>query len=93
VLLQQVSKKLVLKSGDKTLDIVVCAHISAMVGILNLYLDPDLSYTWRKALIIVSKAQGCGSSCACSICQWILHFVWQGKLPYHKYSSTHSTIL
>jgi len=28
-----------------------------MVGVLNLYLDPAVQYTWRKASVIVSKIE------------------------------------
>ena len=56
-------ESLVLQSQDKlSLDVVFWAHISAMVGILNLLLDPKLLYSWREALIIVTKAQGHGST-------------------------------
>ena len=33
-----------------------------MLGVINLFLDTDLSYTWRKALIIIVKAQSAGSN-------------------------------
>ena len=45
-----------LQSQDKSLDIVFQAHISAMIGVLNLFLDPGTSYTWREASMIVAKA-------------------------------------
>ena len=44
--LRRACAKLTMKSKDKKLDIVFRACITAMVGTLNLYLDPELSYTW-----------------------------------------------
>jgi hypothetical protein len=73
--LLQTQKKLSLQSQDKSLDIVFRAHILAMVGVLNLFLDPELPYTWREASMIVAKAQGHGSTCACSIRAWVLGFI------------------
>jgi hypothetical protein len=32
-----------------------------MAGAINLYLDPELSYTWREASLLVAKSQGRGS--------------------------------
>ena len=34
-----------LQSQDKSLNIVFQAHISAIIGVLNLFLDPGTSYT------------------------------------------------
>ena len=53
-----------LQGQDKSLDVVFQARISAMIGVLNLFLDPELSYTWREVLMIVAKAQGHGTNCA-----------------------------
>ena len=64
-----------------------------MVGVLNLFLDPGLLYTWREASMIVAKAQGHGSNHACSIRVWILDFVWKGRLPLHSYGYTRQTVL
>jgi hypothetical protein len=56
-----------LQSQAKSLNIIFQARISAMIGVLNLFLDPGLPYTWRKASTIVAKAQGHGSNCTRSI--------------------------
>ena len=64
-----------------------------MVGVLNLFLDPDLPYTWRKASMIVAKAQGHGSTRARSIRTWVLEFVREGSLPLHGYRYSRRTIL
>ncbi|THU75878.1 hypothetical protein K435DRAFT_706193 [Dendrothele bispora CBS 962.96] len=64
-----------------------------MVGTLNLYLDPELSYTWREASLISAKAQGHGVYHARTIRQWIHQFLNNDKLPVHKYKGTRSSIL
>lgn len=91
--LSRAQEALSLQSQDKSLDIVFRARICAMVGVLNLFLDPDLPYTWRKASMVVAKAQGCGSNRARCICGWVLDFVRDGKLPLHSYRYSRHTIL
>ncbi|KAJ7616260.1 hypothetical protein B0H17DRAFT_1220279 [Mycena rosella] len=84
---------LTIKSKDKKLDVFFRARITAMVGALNLYLDSELSYTWREASMIVSKSQGHGSYRARSIRSWIHAFLTSKKLPLHRYGQYHSSIL
>ncbi len=63
VVLLRAQEKLLPQSQDKrSLDVVYQALISAMIGVLNLFLDPDLSYTWREASMIVTKVQGNGTT-------------------------------
>jgi hypothetical protein len=64
-----------------------------MIRVLNLFLDPDLPYIWRKASIIVAKAQGHGPSRARCIQKWILDFVQEGKFLLHSYRYGHQTVL
>jgi hypothetical protein len=59
--LRRATASLSVKSKDKKLDVFFRAQIAAMVGILNLYLDSRLSYTWRETSMIVAKSQGHGS--------------------------------
>jgi hypothetical protein len=82
-----------LQSQDKELDVIFQARISAMVGVLNLFLDPGLSFTWREASMIVAKAQGHGPTRARSIRAWILDFVREGTLPLHSYGYARQTVL
>jgi hypothetical protein len=58
--LRKACAKLKVLSKDKKLDIVFRARITAMVGTINLYMDSELSYTWREASLIVAKSQGQG---------------------------------
>ena len=82
-----------LQSQDKSLDVVFRARIAAMVGALNLFLDPGLSFTWREASMVAAKAQGHGSTRARSIRVWLLDFVREGKLPFHAYCYSRNTVL
>ena len=91
--LSRARETLTLRSQDKLLDVIFRARISAMAGVLNIFLDPDLPYTWRKASMVVAKAQGHGSTRARSIRAWILDFVREGKLPFHSYGYTRKTVL
>jgi hypothetical protein len=64
-----------------------------MLGALNLYLDPVLSYSWREASLVVSKSQGQGINHTRNIRTWIHQFLRNGKLPLHRYGQYHSSIL
>jgi hypothetical protein len=52
--------KLNIASKDTELDLTFQSHIAAMVGTLNLYLDPKLSYTWCESFLVVAKSLGLG---------------------------------
>jgi len=58
--LRRAAAALNVKSKDKSLDVFFRACITAMAGVLNLYLDSELSYTWHQASMIVAKSQGHG---------------------------------
>ena len=64
-----------------------------MIGVLNLFLDSELLYTWREASMVIAKAQGHGSTHACSIRTWVLNFIQEGRLPLHSYGYTWQTVL
>ena len=44
--------------AKSSLDVVFRGRIVTMIGLLNLFLDLGLSYTWREASMVVVKAQG-----------------------------------
>ena len=85
--------KLMVKSKDKLLDVFFQSQITGMVGTLNLYLDPQLSYTWCESSLLASKAAGHGMNHAQNLRMWILQFLNTGKLPLHCYGTFHSSIL
>ena len=69
------SERLAAMSKDKKIEILFRARIVSMVGTLNLFLDPELDYTWRKASLVASKARGHGITHARRIREWILRFL------------------
>lgn len=75
------------------MDVLFRGRLTGMVGTLNLYLDPQLSYTWREASLITSKSQGHGVSHARNLRTWIHQFLRSGKLPFHQYRRLRGTIL
>lgn len=68
-----------------------------MVGVLNPYLDPQLSYTWCEASLTVAKSIGKGiqyeSRQARNICTWIHKYLATSKLPTHHYGQHSVSIL
>jgi hypothetical protein len=53
--------RLALMGKDKAIDVLFRARIISVVGMLNLFLDLRLTFTWREASFIISKAQGHGT--------------------------------
>jgi hypothetical protein len=51
---------LTVEVGNKELDLVVWQWIQGILGLLNLYLDEEVELGWRKASLVVSKAQDMG---------------------------------
>ncbi len=58
--LQNASEQLTkeIKKGD--LDMIICTCMTAMVGLLNIYLDRNLKYSWKRASDLMVVTQGCG---------------------------------
>jgi hypothetical protein len=91
--LRRARAKLTVKSKDKLLDVFFRSRITGMLGTLNLYLDPELSYSWRESSLLAAKAAGHGMNHARNLRTWILRFLNSGKLPLHRYGTLHSSIL
>ncbi|KAH9005449.1 hypothetical protein EDB86DRAFT_3071149 [Lactarius hatsudake] len=91
--LRESCTKLTRMCRDKSLDVVSRARITVMVGVLNLYLETELCYTWRNASLVVAKAQGQGTAHACNLRKWVLNFVQSGSLPLRHHGQPKSTIL
>lgn len=72
--LQAAQRELALMARQKLVDLVLHGCVAAMVGLLNLYLDKGLGYTWKKASAVAARAEGHGASCAWSTWQWVLTF-------------------
>jgi len=91
--LRRARASLTVKSHDKKIDVFFRARILGMVGTLNLYLDPSLSYSWRECSLLVSKASGHGVHHARNLRTWIRRYLSSGKLPLHRYGTYHSSVL
>ena len=91
--LRRAHARLTVKSKDPKLDVVFRSRVCAMVGALNLYLDPELSYTWRDASLIAAKSQGFGVYRARAIRTWLHSFLRTGKLPLCLAGRYNSSIL
>ena len=78
---------------EKTRGNFTHSHILAMEAILNVFLDEDLQFTWKMALVIVGKSQGCGTMRAQTIQVWVINFVHTQDLPLHQMSWKHATVL
>ena len=73
--LKRAHRELTLKARAGDLDPVLCARVEAMTRLLDLYLDKSLGLTWIKALEVVAKSEGCGTTRAWSIQQWVMNFM------------------
>jgi hypothetical protein len=74
-------------------DQMLCGHIMAMVGLLNIFLNDQLRYTWRQSSVIVAASGGHGTAHAQSIQEWVLQYIQSRELPYHRYSRKRWTVL
>jgi hypothetical protein len=91
--LRWICASLTVKSKDKKIDVLFRAQITGMIGVLNLYLDPELSYSWHEASLIAAKSQGHGPSHAQNLQTWIHRFLSRGVLPFHRYGQFRSSML
>jgi hypothetical protein len=91
--LRKAHNRLALKAKDKQLDVVFRARLLAMAGVLDIYLAPELKYTWKEALFIVSKAQGHGTHHARCVWKWLLEYLWTEELPFHRLAQAQRTVL
>jgi hypothetical protein len=80
------------KSHNLQLDLILCARLTGMIGVLNLYLDPQLQSNWTELSVVVAKIKGHGVNHACNLREWILHFVKYGELPVHHLGQSRWTI-
>jgi len=85
--------KLTVEAGNKRLDLVTRRRIQGMLGLLNLHLDEGLMLSWRKASVVVSKAQGHGDTHVRRIHEWTLAFVQRGALLIHHLGQACWTVL
>ena len=58
--LEKACTPLMAKNKDPHVDVLLQTCLTGMLGVLNLYLDPALQYTWREASLIIARIQGSG---------------------------------
>jgi hypothetical protein len=80
------------KSCNSQLDLILCAHLTGMIGVLNLYLDPQLQSNWTELSVVVVKIEGHGVNRTHNLWEWILCFVQSGELPVHHLGQSRWTI-
>ena len=71
-----------MKKGN--LDVIVQAHVAAMIGLLNIYTDDNLGYSLIRSSEIVARTQGHGTSHARCIREWAVEFLEWGHLPLYQ---------
>jgi hypothetical protein len=79
------------KRGD--LDTIVQARVAAIIGLLNIYTDEGLKYSWMGASEIAAKMQGRGTSYARRIRAWAINFLKWRTLPLHQLNQKRGTII
>jgi hypothetical protein len=92
-MLRRARAKLSVKMKDRRLDIFFRGRLTAMVGTLNLYLDPQLSYTWQEASFLAAKVAGRSVSHARNIRAWILTYLRTTRLPLSRYGRQNNSLL
>ena len=91
--LQKAADRLTTKTKDKTLDVLLRLRVTAMLGTIKLWINPQLDYTWRRSSLIMAMSLGRGVNFARSIRTWVHHFLRTGNLPLHHYGRFHSSVL
>ena len=86
-------EQLVIKMKEKGTNLILRGRITAMAALLNIFLNTDLGYSWRKASIIVATSQGRGVARARAIRHWVLEFIHFKQLPIHHYGGKRCTLL
>ncbi len=64
-----------------------------MIGVLNVYTDENMGYSWKRASEVVAKMQGSGTNRARRICEWAMGFLRWGDLPLHQLKRKRGTII
>ena len=82
------------KGGEKKWsDVIVRACIAVIIGLLNVYTDNNLKYSWRTATNLVAKVQRSGKNHTQHIREWVMDFLRCSDLPHHQLNWKHPTII
>ncbi len=90
--LGEACRTLTTKSRDLRIDVALRTRLTGMVGVLNLYLDPQIQYNWTEASLVVARVQGSGVKKARKLRKWILDFIQVGELPSYKLGQSRSIL-
>lgn len=91
--LREASIQLTRDAKMGNLDVIVRARVAAMIGLLNIYTDDNLKYSWRRASEIVAKTEGRGENHSRRIREWVIKFLRSRDLPFHQLNRKRGTIL
>lgn len=64
-----------------------------MLGTLNFYLNPDLTFTWRESSTLAAKAAGRSADYGRTMRRWLHQYLNTSQLPLHRYCHPHRSIL
>ena len=93
VALSKALVKLAEKCRDPQLDLTLCGRLTGMKGVLNIFLDPKLNYSWTAASLMVANIEGCGVKRARKLREWVLAFAHSEVLPVHHYGQSRWNVL
>ena len=85
--------KLTGKCRDSQLDLTLRSRLTGMKGVLNIYLDPKLNFSWTSSSLMVAKIEGHGVKRARNLREWILAFAHSEVLPVHHYNQSRKNVL
>ncbi len=91
--IQEAATQLTKEAEKGDLDVIVRARVAAVVGLLNLFANKGLDFSWKKASEVVSKAQGHGTHCTRCIREWAIIYLRWRDLPLHQMDQKRGTIL
>jgi hypothetical protein len=82
--LLEASVQLTKEAKKGNLDVIVQARVAAMVGLLNIFTDEKLGYSWMQASEIIARTLGRGTNHARHVREWAMAFLRWRDLPLHQ---------
>jgi hypothetical protein len=91
--LREASTQLTKEAKNSDLDVIVRGCIAAIIGLLNIYTDEALKYSWTRASEVVAKMQKRGANRARCIREWAMGFLMWRDLPLHQLNQKRGAIV
>jgi hypothetical protein len=91
--LREASAQLTKEAKNSDLDVIVRGRIAAIIGLLNIYTDEALKYSWTRASEVVAKMQKRGANRARCIREWAMGFLMWRDLPLHQLNQKRGAIV